>query len=547
MAVNGARSLVKTLIELGVDAAFGLPGAHSLPIWDALADSEFGGIRLIGVRHEQAAAHAADGYSRVTGSLGVALVTTGPGAVNTLRAVGEARASASPVLVIATDVPSTSRASGSGRGSAQEIGCQERLFEPLTKAAFTVGQPDEIAAVVRRAAEIAVRPQSGPVYVGIPADFLGEPAMEQPDPAGPVLSGPASAASEDVERAREALVQARRPLIWAGGGALRSGAGEAIGSLAERLAAPIITTFAARGIVPPDHPCLASNPVHAPEVGALWDEADVVLAVGTDFDGTMTQNGRMPQPPGLIAVNVDAEDAAKNYPPDLLLLGDAREVVEGLSLGIPTKPGLDELTRRLDEIEVRVRRRVRKEEPHAAEFLSALKETLPEGSVLVSDMCVAGYWIGGFHRVSGPRQLALPTGWGTVGFGFPASLGVAAAGAVRAVCVTGDGGFLPGCAELATAIQEKLPITVVIVDDGGYGMLRYDQTHAGFEHHGVDLVTPDFVGLAKSFGVYADRVDGFGRAFRRLLREFTRSDEPNVLVVSAELRPPLNTSSRWYR
>src|SRR5690606_38000187 len=180
--------------------------------------------------------------------------------------------------------------------------------------------------------------------------------------------------------------------------------------------------------------------------------------------------------------------------------------VEELSLGILPKPGLDELTRRLDDIEVQVRRRVRKEEPHAAEFLSALKETLPEGSVLISDMCVAGYWIGGFYRVSGPRQLVCPTGWGMAGFGFPASLGVGAAGAVRAVCVTGDGGFLTGCGELATAIQQELPITVVIVNDRGYGMLRHDQTNSGFGHYGVDLATPDFVGLAKSFGVYADRV-----------------------------------------
>ncbi|WP_034237839.1 thiamine pyrophosphate-binding protein, partial [Saccharomonospora iraqiensis] len=322
---------------------------------------------------------------------------------------------------------------------------------------------------------------------------------------------------------------------------------EAVGRLAERLAAPIVTTFAARGLVPPDHPCLAPDPVHTPEVGALWDEADVVLAVGTDLDGAMTQNWRMPRPPGLIAVNVDPVDAAKNYPPDLVLRGDAREVCERLLPGLAARPGLDELSGRLDEIERRVRRRIRKEEPHAAELLSALKETLPEGSVLVADMCVAGYWIGGFYRAAGPRRLAYPMGWGTLGFGVPASLGVAAAGVPRAVCVTGDGGFLSGSGELATAIQENLPVTVVIVDDGGYGMLRYDQSRSGLPHHGVDLVTPDFVGLAKSFGLHADRVDGFGRAFRRLLREFTRSEEPNVLVVNAELSPPLNTSPRWYR
>ncbi|ASR37830.1 acetolactate synthase [Prauserella marina] len=530
------------LTELDVDVAFGLPGVHNLPIWDAIAASD---IRLIGVRHEQAAGYAADGYARTTGKLGVALVTTGPGAANTIGAIGEAKASASPVLLIATDIPSTLRRQGTVRGVLHESSDQQALFAPVTKETFVVDHPDAIGPVVRRAARVAARPQSGPVYVGIPTDFLRAEATdgsasEPTEQFHPVLN-------EDIDKARAALIAARRPLIWAGGGALRSGAGPAIGQLAEHLAAPIITTFAARGIVPPDHPCRASNPVHTPEVGALWDEADVVLAVGTDFDGLMTQNWLMPQPPTLISVNVDAADAAKNYQPDLLLLGDARQLVERLLAGTPLKEGIDALSRRLDEIEVRVRRRVRKEEPQAAEFLAALAETLPDTSVLVTDMCVAGYWVGGFYRVAAPRKLAYPMGWGTLGFGFPAALGVAAAGKGRAVCITGDGGFLYGCAELATAIQEGLPVTVVIVDDGGYGMLRYDQSLAGLAHNGVDLATPDFVGLAKSFGVYADRVDGFGRAFRRLLREFTRADEPNVLVVNAELRPPLNTSPRWYR
>ncbi|PXY26717.1 thiamine pyrophosphate-binding protein [Prauserella endophytica] len=542
MGRTGAQHLVSALGELGVDIAFGLPGVHNLPIWDALSSA---GIRIVGVRHEQAAGFAADGYARATGRLGVAVVTTGPGAANTLGAVGEAMASASPVLVLATDIPSTLRRPGIVRGVLHETSDQQAMFSPVTKAGFTVEHPDDLAGTVRRAARLALRPQSGPVYVGIPTDFLTAECLDRNDSEPTELLHALDV--EDLERAREVLSAAERPLIWAGGGALRSGAGEAVGRLAETLAAPIITTFAARGIVPPDHPCRASNPVHTPEVGALWDEADVVLAVGTDFDGLMTQNWRMPQPPRLIAVNVDPADAAKNYPPDLLLLGDARQVVERLLVGLSARPGLDALSRRLDEIELRVRRRVRKEEPQAAEFLAALGETLPDDSVLVSDMCVAGYWVGGFYRIAAPRKLAYPMGWGTLGFGFPASLGVAAAAQGRAVCVTGDGGFLYGVGELATAVQENLPITVVVVDDGGYGMLRYDQTRAGLPHRGVDLVTPDFVGLAKSFGVYADRVDGFGRAFRRLLREFTRADEPNVLVVSAELSPPLNTSPRWYR
>ncbi|HWD03980.1 MAG TPA: thiamine pyrophosphate-binding protein [Amycolatopsis sp.] len=535
---TGAQHLGDTLKALGTDVVFGLPGVHNLPLWEALAET---GIRIVGVRHEQTAGYAADGYARATGKLGVALVTTGPGAANTLGAVGEAMASAAPVLVVATDIPSTLKRPGVVRGVLHETSDQQAMFAPVTKAGFTVHRADQIGTTVYRAARLALMPQTGPVYLGIPTDFLREISQPREPPATPaerVLDLP------DLSRAAELLSAAKRPLIWAGGGALRSDAGAAIGKLAERLAAPVITTFASRGLLPVDHPCLAPNPVHTPEVGELWDEADVVLGIGTDFDGLMTQNWRMPAPPNLIAINVDAFDAAKNYKPDITLVGDARRVVE--SLRPASRPGLDDLTARLASIGHRVRQRIRSEEPQAADFLSTLEEVLPEQATLVTDMCVAGYWIGGFHRVRAPRKLAYPMGWGTLGYGFPSSLG-AAIGSGRVVCVTGDGGFLYAVGELATLAEKQLPVTLVLVDDGGYGMLRYDQDQAGLPHRGVNWDSPDFVGLARSFGVHADRVSGFGRAFRRLLSEFIESDEPNLLVVRAKLKPPVNTSPRWPR
>jgi acetolactate synthase-1/2/3 large subunit len=531
--------LAEALVELGTEVVFGLPGVHNLPLWEAVAATD---IKLIGVRHEQTAGYAADGYARATGKLGVALVTTGPGAANTLGAVGEAMASAAPVLIVATDIPSGLRRPNVVRGVLHETSNQQAMFAPVTKGGFTVRAPDQVGTTVHRAARLALRPQTGPVYVGVPTDYLRETVPHRRPLAEPVEP---DADVPELARAEAFLTNARRPLIWAGGGALRSGAGEAIGKLAEKLAAPVLTTFAARGLLPLDHPCLAPNPVHAPEVGELWDEADVVLAVGTDFDGLMTQNWLMPKPEKLIAVNVDAADAAKNYPPDITLVGDARRIVERL-LPQP-RPGLDALTARLGGIARRVRQRIRDEEPQAADLLSTLEEVLPADAVLVADMCVAGYWVGGFHRVRAPRKLAYPMGWGTLGYGFPASLGAAAAGAGRAICVSGDGGFLYACGDLATLAAEQLPVTVILVDDGGYGMLRYDQDREGLPHRGVDWDSPDFVGLARSFGVHADRVSGFGRAFRRLLGEFVESDEPNVLVVRAKLTPPLNTSPRWYR
>lgn len=537
-SLTGAQHLADALNALGTEVVFGLPGVHNLPLWEALASTD---IRLVNVRHEQTAGYAADGYARASGRLGVALVTTGPGAANTLAAAGEALASAAPMLIIATDIPSTLRRPGVVRGVLHETSDQQAMFATVTKGGFTVRGADQVAGTIRRAARLALQPQSGPVYVGVPTDFLSARA--------PGREPPPSHAKEpelpDLSEAEALLAKAKSPLIWAGGGALRAGAGEAIGKLAERLAAPVLTTFAARGLLSPDHPCLAPNPVHAPEVGALWDEADVVLAIGTDFDGLMTQNWLMPKPKKLIAINVDPDDAAKNYQPDITLVGDARVLTEALE--VEERSGIAALVSRLAKISARIRRRIREEEPHAADFLSTLDEVLPEDAVVVADMCVAGYWVGGFHRVRAPRKLAYPMGWGTLGYGFPASLGVGAAGTGRAICVSGDGGFLFGCGDLATLAQEQFPVTVIVVDDGGYGMLRYDQDSAGLPRRGVDWDSPDFVGLARSFGVHADRVSGFGRAFRRLLGEFVESDEPNVLVVRAKLTPPLNTSPRWYR
>ena len=507
---TGATRLVAALDQLGVKLVFGLPGVHNLPIWKALRDSE---IRLITVRHEQTAAYAADGYARATGRLGVALVTTGPGAANTLAATGEAMAAGSSVLIVATDIPTGLRRPGVYRGVLHETRDQAAMFNPVTKAARTVDATEEIAAAVLESGTTALAAPSGAVYLGIPTDLLHQPAAAEPPATPPPAVWPPLPPSL-LERARELLAGAERPLIWAGGGALRSGAGELIGELAVRLAAPVLTTYMGRGVIAPDHPCAVPGPVQAPEVGPLWDEADLVLAIGSDLDGMMTQNWLMPQPPALIAINVDELDADKNYAADLTLIGDARAVLDQLLPAVTPRSGLAELQRRLSALNEAVRDAIADDDEQALVFLDAIERVLPVDAVIVADMCIPGYWLGGYRRVPLPRKLAYPLGWGTLGFGFPASLGAALADAGPAVCVTGDGGFLFACGELATVVQERIPVTIVLVDDGGYGMLRFDQSRAGDEQFGVDLVQPDFVALGRAFGLSTDS----GRGLRPLIR-----------------------------
>ena len=537
------------LEDAGVEIAFGLPGVHNLPLWRELNGSP---IRLVGVRHEQTAAYAADGYARASGRLGVALTTTGPGAANTLAAVGEAWASRQPILVIATDIPTTARRPGVWRGVLHEATDQAAMFMPVVKEAIRVHSADEIGPAVTRAARTALEAPARPVYVEIPTDLLSVESdrLKGSDP----LSGgdsrgltPSGLDSDQLDRAAELLERARRPLVWAGGGALQSGAGEAVGRLAERLVAPVILTYSASGLLAPGHPCLVEAPPHVPEVGALWDEADVVVAVGSDFDGMMTQGWKMPQPPHLVAINVDPTDATKNYRPDVVVEADAARTASALADRLGERGGLDALGRRLKALGREVRERIAAEDPEAIAFLDVIEGALPDDAILVCDMCIPGYWLGGFHRTPAPRKLSYPLGWGTLGCAFPQGLGAALAGAGPAVSISGDGGFLYACGELAAAKQENIPLTAVIVDDGGYGMIRYDQDLHGDPREGVDLTNPDFVALAAAFGIRADSVDGLGEHFGVALKGHVALKEPTMLVARAALGPPPNVSPRWYR
>jgi acetolactate synthase-1/2/3 large subunit len=281
-----------------------------------------------------------------------------------------------------------------------------------------------------------------------------------------------------------------------------------------------------------------------PEVGALWDEADLVLAVGSDLDGTMTQNWRMPAPPHLIAINVDEADAAKNYVPDVIVCGDAGQACEALALELSgtRDPWVD-----VAAVRRRAMDSLRDGFPAEVRFLDAFASVVPDETVVLCDMCIPGYWLGAFHPFPAPRRLAYPLGWGTLGCAFPQSLGAALAGGAPVLSVSGDGGFLFACGELATVAQERLPVTTVIVDDGGYGMLRYDQRRSGAATYGVDLHTPDFAALAQSFGVRAETVDGLEVAFAAALGRQLSDPEPSVLVARAALEPPPTTSPRWYR
>ena len=521
---TGGEALVVALRELDVEVAFGLPGVHNLAAWKGFPGS---GVRLVGVRHEQTAGYAADGYARATGRLGVALTTTGPGAANVVTATGEAFAGHSPLLVIATDVPTTLRLPGVFRGVLHETTDQAGFFRPVTKAQVRVERAEDLHDVVVAAGRLALTHPRRPVYVEIPTDLLSATVADATALAVDEIPGATAVVGDSAFP-----TSFSRPLVWAGGGATADGAGELVERLARRLGAPVLTSYGGRGLLPPDSPYLVPLPPHAEQAGALWDAADLVLVVGSDLDAMNTQGFRQPRPPWVVTVDLAPP---VNLVPDVHLALPAREGLTTLLAQLPDQPR--------EPWFVRPPGREVYAGPETA-FLDALESGLPDDAVVVADMCIPGYWYGGFGRVGRPRGLAYPVGWGTLGFGFPAGLGAALSGR-PAVALVGDGGFLFACGDLATAAQEGIPLTTVLVDDGGYGMLAYDFVRSGDQPVGCALDPPDFVALAGAFRVTAREVavSDLGPA----VAQGISSGKPSLLVVRAAFTPPVNTSPRWYR
>lgn len=527
-----AGRILDLLAEHGASTVFGLPGVHNLAFWRAPSD-----VRLVGVRHEQAAGYAADGWARATGGLGAAVVTTGPGAANALAAFGEAAASHSPVLLVASEVPSALQRDGEVRGLLHESPDQAALFAPLAKAVFTPRTADDAMIAAAEAVGLALRPPRGPVYLDVPVDVLGLDADEPP----PVRIGRPALDRVAVSAAATALREAGRVVLWVGGGAVD--AADAVARLATRLGAPVVQTPGGRGCPPTDHPLTVGVAPHEPEVAELIASADLLLGIGTDFDGHTTRHWSMPRPPRLVTVNADARELALNYAPDVGVIGDSADAAEAL---LAELPGADRPPWAPPGLRAAVLDRLRADPAttEAAALLDAVRRGAPD-AVLVCDMAIAGYWVGSYAAVERTRALQYPVGWGTLGYGFPAALGAAAAGhPTLAVC--GDGGLAMGLGELATLVQERLPLTVLVVDDGGYGMLRYDQQRAGDPLRGVDLVTPDFPALAAAFGLPATDVPAIGPALADALGAALASRAPQLIRVPARLLPPRTTSPRWH-
>lgn len=541
-------AVLDLLAAAGVEVVFGLPGVHNLPMWSAHRQ---GHPRILGVRHEQAAVYAADGYARATGRLGVAITTTGPGAANGLAAFGEAATCGSPILVIASDVSSALRQAGPGvsgdpRGILHEMADQAAMFSGFAEhgvVAHTATSPADAIAHVRAAIAAAQVTPTAPRYLGIPSDLLSADCTLSADEGEP----PASllAPSPDEVLALADLVEASpRIVIWAGGGVVQCGpAGEAaVTELADRLGSPVVTTYAGRGLLA-EHPGIITAPVHEPDVADLIAGADLLLVIGSDADGMNTRNWRMPLPTRTAAIGLGST-LSRTFDYDVLVQAD---LVATLAMLVGELSAREIAGREMwtdaQALSEQMRAGLRADERTAAPMtlVDAVTDWPAEG-VVVCDMAVAGYWVGGYAPQSRPRRMQYPVGWGTLGFALPAAIGPAAIG-LPTLAICGDGGPMFALGELATYAQERLPITLLIVDDGGYGMLRFDQQVFGHPERGVDLLTPDWPSLGAAFGIPVITVNSVDDLSEALKPDV---DGPRLVVLEARFLPPRTTSPRWF-
>ncbi|WP_144170764.1 5-guanidino-2-oxopentanoate decarboxylase [Pseudomonas sp. Kh13] len=503
--------LVKLLEGYGVDHVFGIPGVHTVELYRGLAGSS---IRHVTPRHEQGAGFMADGYARTRGKPGVCFIITGPGMTNITTAMGQAYADSIPMLVISS-VQSRDQLGG-GRGKLHELPNQAALVSGVAAFSHTLMSADDLPQVLARAFAVFEGARPRPVHIEIPLDVLVEPA-EHLLPGRPVRSSRAGAAPQAVAQMAERLANARRPLILAGGGALAAGA--ALARLAEHLQAPVALTINAKGLLPSSHPLQIGSTQSLPATRALVAEADVVLAIGTELaetDYDVTFKGGFEIPGSLLRIDIDPDQTMRNYLPALSLVADAKLAAEALLGALQALPqpvresawGADRVAR------LRQALAAGWDQPALSQtrLLTTILERLPN-AVLVGDSTQPVYTGNLTLDMDQPRRwFNASTGYGTLGYALPAAMGAWLGSAEQvgerapAVCLIGDGGLQFTLPELASAVEAQVPLIVLLWNNQGYEEIKKYMVNRAIEPVGVDIHTPDFIGVARALGAAAEQV-----------------------------------------
>ncbi|WP_399925561.1 thiamine pyrophosphate-binding protein [Streptomyces kanamyceticus] len=528
---NGGDLVMETLSGLGATTVFGLPGQHALGMFDALRRSS---LSYVGLRVENNTGFAADAYGRITGEVAPLLLSTGPGALTSLAALQEAAAGSSPVLAIASQVP-VAGLGGGRHGYLHELRDQQASFRDIVKSVHTVRTASQIPSAIAAAWESALTAPHGPVWVEIPQDVLLAKTTL------PVVTAMDATPDEVVPRpeltavAADLLTRAKRPAIIAGGGVIRSDASGKLLALAELVNAPVVTTFGGKGAFPWEHPLSLQSWLEDRHTTDFLEDADVLLVVGSGL-GELSSNYHTFKPRGrVIQIEADAGKLESNHP-GLGIHADARLALSALLETIDAPRDDPSAPERVRAVLDRVRERIAAQDlTLEQQVLAAVRDALPDAAPSFWDMTILAYWAWSAFDARRPNTMHSAQGAGGLGYGFPAALGAAVADPSHPVlAVSGDGGAMYSTAELATARQYGLNVTWLIVDDGGYGILREYMSDAFGEATGTELARPDFVALAESFGVPGVRTSP--ESLRDDLAKALAEPGPSVVVLPAVLR-----------
>jgi len=525
--MTGGEAVARTLEAMGVTKVFGIVSVHNLPIYRAVAASE--SVEMVACRHEQFAVHAADGYARATGNLGVAMTSTGPGTTNAVSGLYEAGFGSSPVLLITGQTESAYY--GKGKGFLHENERQMELLRSVTRRAETVWRTEDISRVVASVADDIRRGRPQPGAVEIPIDQQYRDA--EVELFGSAEVTPVSVDTEALAQAAELLNCSERPIIWAGGGVISADAGAELQAVATKLGAPVVTTMEGRGAIPEDHALALGPRTERPDVAQIIAEADVVLAVGTRFQNYSTRVWKLPIPGKIIHLDADPTMIGLNYPAEVAVVGDAK-VGLGLLVEAVDERVADDgfLERSAKSVEADLERSYGEIGPDHRALAEIVRRLLPRDGLVVRDSTVPVYlWGNRVLPILEPRTSIRPSSM-SIGPGIGLSIGAAIGTDRRTMLMVGDGGFQLGLGELATVAQYDLPLIVCVFNDKGYGVLRVIQDNVMGERFGVDIHTPDFVKLADAMGIPAeavDSVDSFEAAFAAAV------DRPGPTLLDIDL------------
>ncbi|MFP3308893.1 MAG: biosynthetic-type acetolactate synthase large subunit [Nitrososphaeria archaeon] len=533
--MSGSRALIKALEREGVDVVFGIPGGAIMPVYDELLNS---GLRHVLARHEQSAAHMADGYARASGRVGVCMATSGPGATNLLTGVATAYLDSTPLVAITGQVPTHMM----GRDAFQEIDAVG-IYTHVTKYSFQPQRPEEIPWTVRAAFFLASTGRTGPVHIDLPKDVqTGEAEMAFPDAVE--IRGYRPYVPPDpaaVARALDMLLESERPIILAGGGVIKSGAHDYLLQLAESALIPVASTLMGKGAIPEDHPlALGLVGMHGTvQANKLVNEADLILAIGVRFSDRTTMEVRGFAPDArIVHFDVDPTEVGKNVRASHAVIGDLRSSLRLLLEMFRERARTGNWgawRRRVNEVSSEWRDRIlgTKSEFSPPYLLRAMREVLPPGAIVATEVGQNQMWAALYFRALRPRTFITSGGLGTMGFGFPAAIGAKAARPdVPVVDIAGDGSFMMTMNSLATSIDEKLPVIVVILNNSSLGMVAQWQRLFYNRRYAATLfgANPDFVRLAESFGAEGVRVYSLDE-FRSALARAMRTEVTTVIDV----------------